>query len=85
MACGRAVVASAVGGLPDLIRSGETGFLVPPRDPAALADAIARALADAPRLGAAAAAEAARTLTWDTTAAAVEELAATVSAARGSW
>ena len=85
MACGRAVVASAVGGLPDLIRSGETGILVPPRDPAALADAIARALADAPRLGAAAAAEAARTLTWDTTAAAVEELAATVSAARGSW
>ncbi len=85
MACGRAVVASAVGGLPDLVRPGETGFLVPARDPAALADAIARAVADAPRLGAAAAADAARTLTWDAAAAAVEQLAAAVSAARRSW
>jgi D-inositol-3-phosphate glycosyltransferase len=84
MACGRAVVASAVGGLPDLVREGETGLLVPPRDAAALATALARALAAAPRLGAGAAA-AARALTWDAAAAAVEELAVAVSAPRRSW
>ena len=38
------VVATRVGGLPDLIRNGETGWLVPPRDPAALARAILEAL-----------------------------------------
>ena len=51
MACGRAVVASAVGGLRETIRDGREGLLVPPGD----ADALARALAacmDAPeRLG----------------------------------
>ena len=36
MAHGRAVVASDVGGLRDLVVDGETGLLVPPRDPAAL-------------------------------------------------
>jgi len=73
MACGRAVVASAVGGLPDLVRSGETGLLVPPRDAPALAGAIARALVDAPAWGAAAS-QAARARTWDAAAVAVEEL-----------
>ncbi len=37
MAAGRPVVASDVGGLGELVRSGETGWLVPPDDPAALA------------------------------------------------
>ena len=37
---GKAVVASAVGGLPDVIRHGETGLLVPPRDAKALAEAL---------------------------------------------
>jgi glycosyltransferase involved in cell wall biosynthesis len=46
MAHGRPVVASAVGGLPDMVVDGETGLLVPPRDPAALRAAIDRLLAD---------------------------------------
>lgn len=57
MAAGKAVVASKVGGLPELIRDGENGLLVPPRDAAALAQALARLLDDAglrSRLGAAA-------------------------------
>jgi glycosyltransferase involved in cell wall biosynthesis len=46
MAAGLPVVATAVGGNPELVREGETGYLVPPRDPAALASAIGRLLVD---------------------------------------
>ncbi|MGZ6826013.1 MAG: glycosyltransferase family 4 protein [Mycobacteriales bacterium] len=45
-ACGRAVVATAVGGVPEVVRPGETGWLVPPRDRVALATALREALAD---------------------------------------
>src|SRR5262249_18452745 len=44
LASGRRVVASAVGGVPDLITSPTLGVLVPPRDPDALADALMTAL-----------------------------------------
>ena len=46
MAAGLPVVASDVGGLRELVRDGETGMLVPSRDPAALADALQPLLAD---------------------------------------
>ena len=46
MAHGRPVVATSVGGLLDLVVDGETGFVVPPRDPAALRSALERLLAD---------------------------------------
>jgi len=42
------VVATTVGGLPDAVDHGRTGYLVPPRDERALADAIVRLLGDAP-------------------------------------
>ncbi len=38
------VVATAVGGVPELVKDGETGWLVPPRNPQALAQAIVDAL-----------------------------------------
>jgi glycosyltransferase involved in cell wall biosynthesis len=44
LACGCPVVASRVGGLPEIIRDGHTGLLVPPCDPPALAEAIIRVL-----------------------------------------
>jgi len=50
MAAGRAVVASRVGGLPDLVEHEVTGLLVPPGDPAALAEAVRSLLADRARL-----------------------------------
>jgi glycosyltransferase involved in cell wall biosynthesis len=50
MAAGRPVVASAVGGLLDLVDPGRTGVLVPPNHPEALADALASLLTDPPRV-----------------------------------
>jgi glycosyltransferase involved in cell wall biosynthesis len=40
------VVASAVGGIPEMVDDGRTGLLVPPHDAGALAGAIVRLLAD---------------------------------------
>ena len=50
MACATAVVASRVGGIPEVVDDGVTGLLVPPDDPASLADAM-NAAAARPRPG----------------------------------
>jgi glycosyltransferase involved in cell wall biosynthesis len=59
MACGLPVIGADVGGIKHTVAEGETGFLVPPRDPAMLArrlallatnDALTRALGDAGRM-----------------------------------
>jgi glycosyltransferase involved in cell wall biosynthesis len=47
LAAARALVATNVDGIPEIVRDNETGLLVPPNDPAALAEAIARVLQDA--------------------------------------
>ena len=49
MALARPIVASAVGGIPEMLVDGESGRLVPPDDPAALAAAIIELLQDEPR------------------------------------
>jgi glycosyltransferase involved in cell wall biosynthesis len=49
MACEKAIVATAVGGTPDLIEDGVNGLLVPKRDAGALAAAIAELLRDPAR------------------------------------
>ena len=48
MAAGRPVIGSRVGGIPEMIVDGETGLLVPPSNPAGLADGIERLVNDAP-------------------------------------
>lgn len=72
MACGRAVVATAVDGTPEIVDDGATGLLVPPRDSAALAAALARVLDDDDlrrRFEVEAAERAQRTYTWAANAA----------------
>ncbi len=49
MSSGLPVVATTVGGVPELVRDGETGLLVPPRNPKALAEALTRLL-DSPHM-----------------------------------
>jgi glycosyltransferase involved in cell wall biosynthesis len=49
MACGRPVVATAVGGLVDTVVDGVTGDLVPPRDPSQLGEVVAALLAEEER------------------------------------
>ena len=46
LAVGCPVIATAVGGVPEVVRDGENGLLVPPGDPGALGAAIARFLDD---------------------------------------
>ncbi|MFB3785429.1 MAG: glycosyltransferase family 4 protein [bacterium] len=54
MALGKPIVATRVGGMAEILRDGRTALLVPPEDPAALAEALVRILRDpqgAARLG----------------------------------
>ncbi|MEZ4399975.1 MAG: glycosyltransferase family 4 protein [Kofleriaceae bacterium] len=72
LASGRRVVATAVGGVPDLLDDDALGELVPARQPAALADALGRALGQ-PYDDAAVAARGARG-GWDASAAALAQV-----------
>ena len=63
MRFGRAVVATRVGGSPELVEDGVTGLLVPPRDPDALAGAVVALLRDPARCARLGAAAANRTVT----------------------
>ncbi|WP_439691529.1 glycosyltransferase [Curtobacterium sp. SP.BCo] len=77
MACGRAVVASRVGGLIDTVVEDATGLHVPPRDETAVAAAVAGLLDDADRrerYGRAGRARAERRYTWQEVAAASERV-----------
>ena len=78
MAFGRPVVASSVGGVPEVVENGVTGLLVPPEDPRALAGGLERLLADSElceRYGAAArAAFERREHTWSRVARDLEAL-----------
>ena len=51
MAAGLPVVATAVGGTPEVVLDGQTGLLVPPGDPSALGDALLALLGDRPLAG----------------------------------
>ena len=72
MACARPVIGSAVGGLTYTIRDGETGLLVPPRDPEVLAARLAELLQDPERqarIGQAGRMRVQREFTWPSVAA----------------
>ena len=71
MASGKPVIVTSITSLPELVRDGETGFVVPPHDLPTLADRIARLVKDAElsrRLGAAAARHVAANFTWEAAA-----------------
>lgn len=72
-ACGTPVAATRAGGIPEVVEHEETGLLVPPRDPEALAAALLRLL-DEPALGRRLAEEAARRLPRFGWAAAAEKM-----------
>jgi len=77
MACAAAVVASAVGGIPEVVADGQTGLLVPPGDEAALAAAINALIRDPARaaaLGARGRSRAVAEFSWDRIAAQTAEL-----------
>lgn len=73
---GKAVVATNVGSLPEVVKHGKTGFVVPPRDPKALADALTTVLRNpalAHQLGRRARRQSQTLYSWDQVAAQVRE------------
>ena len=77
MACSTAVVASRVGGIPEVVEGSVTGLLVPPDDPASLADALNVLLRDPGRaaaMGRAGRERAVSEFSWDAVAAQTTEL-----------
>jgi alpha-maltose-1-phosphate synthase len=81
MACGTAVVASAVGGVPEVVADGVTGMLVPPDDEKALAEAINALIANPARaaeFGVRGRARAVSEFSWDSIAAQTADLYATL-------
>ena len=77
MAAGVPVVATRICGLPELVADGETGLLVRPGDPEALAEAIIHLLNDSnlsERMGGASRARVERLFSWDKTVAALEHV-----------
>jgi starch synthase len=82
MACATAVVASAVGGIPEVVVDGETGFLVPPGDAAAIAARVNELVRDpalARRLGEAGRRRAVERFGWRAAAERTVELYAAVT------
>ena len=85
MACGTAVVASRTGGIPEVVADGETGLLVEPDDPAALAAALNSLLRDPGRaqaMGEAGRARAEAEFSWTTVATQTAALYESVISAR---
>jgi len=75
LASGRPLIASRVGGIPEVVHDGENGLLVAPKDPAALAAAIERLRGDSElreRLSRNAREFAVERLSWDATVDALE-------------
>ena len=87
MACARPVIGSAVGGITYTIKEGETGLLVPPRDPEALANALQQLLGQpelCTQMGLAARKRVEREFTWSIVAMRTAALYETVLAERRS-
>ena len=85
MACGTAVVASRVGGIPEVVADGVTGLLVPPDDPSALAVALNSVIGDRARaraMGSAGRERAVAEFSWAAVAAQTADLYAKVLGSR---
>lgn len=84
MNVGCVVVGSAVGGIPEIVQDGQTGFVVPPKDAPALAAALDRVLSEPQlreRFSTAALAFARANLTWSVNARAYERMYTRITAA----